>query len=65
VLRTAKKAMNTKEITAAAKEAKLWLPNGKTPSATLSSALQRDINDTTKVSRFKKAGRGLFDIKTN
>ncbi len=40
---------------------KLWTsPGGKTPHATLYSALLREINTKGKESRFKKVDRGQF-----
>ncbi len=35
-------------------------PGGKTPEATLSAALMREINIKGQDARFKKTGRGLF-----
>ena len=35
-------------------------PGGKTPAATLSAALMREINIKGQDARFKKTGRGLF-----
>ena len=44
-----------------AKESGLWTPKGgKTPEQTLYSAIIREIKDKGDVSRFRKAGRGLF-----
>jgi hypothetical protein len=37
-------------------------PNGKTPAATLSSAIQREINTRGKEARFRKTDRGLFSL---
>ena len=39
---------------------RLWTTQGKTPVATLSSAILRDIKKNGKQSRFVKAGRGRF-----
>jgi hypothetical protein len=41
-------------------KSKLWQTNGKTPAATLSSALHREINEKGKDSRFTKTERGHF-----
>ena len=42
---------------------KLWTsPAGKTPHATLYSAISREITKQGKESRFKKAGRGTFTL---
>jgi len=41
----------------------LWsTPNGKTPSATLYSAILREINRKGKEARFRKTERGLFAV---
>lgn len=40
----------------------LWSTTGKTPAATLHSALLREITDKGKQSRFTKVGRGLFAL---
>lgn len=42
---------------------KLWETSGKTPGQTISAAVQREIRDKGKESRFKKVGRGLFAAK--
>jgi hypothetical protein len=45
--------------------AKLWIsPGGKTPSATLSSAIAREIAAKGTASRFRKAGPGRFASNT-
>jgi hypothetical protein len=45
--------------------AKLWIsPGGKTPSATLSSAIAREIAVKGTASRFRKAGPGRFASNT-
>jgi hypothetical protein len=42
---------------------KLWTsPGGKTPSATLYSAILREINVKGKDARFKKTERGKFTL---
>ncbi len=38
-------------------------PGGKTPAATLSAAMTREINTKGKIARFKKVDRGLFAAK--
>ena len=44
--------------------AKLWIsPGGQTPSATLYSAILREINTKGKDSRFNKTERGKFAAK--
>ncbi len=39
-------------------------PGGKTPAATLSAAIMREINTKGKDARFKKTDRGLFAANT-
>ncbi len=39
-------------------------PGGKTPEATLSAAIAREINTKGQDARFKKTGRGLFAANT-
>jgi len=38
----------------------LWTTGGKTPASTIGAALTRDIQAKKSLSRFRKAGRGLF-----
>lgn len=42
--------------------AKIWQTKGKTPAATLSSALLREITTKGKESRFRKVERGQFAL---
>jgi len=61
VLTTAKAPMNCQELIEAMAKKKLWTsPGGKTPHATLYSAIMREISVKGKESRFKKAERGKF-----
>lgn len=61
VLENAKSPMNTKEIIDAMAAKGLWKsPGGKTPHATLNSAILREINAKGKEARFKKTERGKF-----
>jgi len=61
VLATAEKPMNAKELIEAMAKKKLWTsPGGKTPWATLYSAITREIAKKGKDARFKKAERGKF-----
>jgi hypothetical protein len=53
-------AMNVKEITAVAFTKGYWKPAGRTPSATLSAALMREIAKKGEKSRFCKCERGKF-----
>ncbi len=61
VLATAKEPMNCKELIEALAAKKLWTsPGGKTPHATLYSAILREIQTKGKDARFKNAERGKF-----
>ena len=61
VLADTKQAMNAKELIEAMAAKKLWTsPGGKTPWATLYSALSREISTKGNDSRFKKTERGKF-----
>lgn len=61
VLASAKSAMTTKEMVDAMAAKKLWSsPGGKTPHATLYSAILREIGTKGKDARFKKTERGKF-----
>lgn len=64
VLGSADQAMTTKEMIDTMGKKGLWSsPNGKTPAATLYSAILREINTKGKESRFKKTERGKFAAK--
>ena len=61
VLATAKEPMNCKELIEAMAAKKLWTsPGGKTPHATLYSAILREISTKGKDARFNKTERGKF-----
>ena len=61
VLATAKEPMNCKELIEAMAAKKLWTsPGGKTPHATLYSAILREISTKGKDARLKKTERGKF-----
>lgn len=61
ILERNQKAMGSKELTEMMIEKGLWKKGkGKTPEATLNSAIIREIRDKGKESRFKKVGPGLF-----
>jgi hypothetical protein len=61
VLEQAKEPMNCKEMIEAMATKGLWSsPGGKTPHATLYSAILREINEKGKGARFKKTERGKF-----
>ncbi len=58
------KPMNCKELVAQMLTRKLWSTKGKTPAATIGAALARDISAKKERSRFRKAGPGLFALRT-
>ncbi len=62
VLAEGKKPMQCKQMVEKMLAAKLWSTSGKTPAATLSSALQREITTKGKDSRFRKIERGQFSL---
>ena len=63
VLAEAKEPMNAKQLIEAMATKGLWTtPGGKTPHATLYSAILREIQVKGKDSRFVKADRGTFKI---
>jgi hypothetical protein len=64
VLADAGTPMTCQELVAAMAEKKLWRsPGGKTPHATLYSAILREITTKGKDARFKKTERGKFAAK--
>ena len=64
VLAKAGKPMRSREMIAAMAKQGLWSsPKGKTPHATLYSAILREITTKGKKARFTKADRGLFGFK--
>jgi hypothetical protein len=64
VLAKSKEAMNCKEMIDAMAKQALWTsPGGKTPHATLYSAILREINDKGADARFVKTDRGQFTIR--
>ncbi|MCZ6835782.1 MAG: winged helix-turn-helix domain-containing protein [Planctomycetota bacterium] len=60
VLAEAGKPLDCLDIMEAIIKKRLWGSLGKTPHATLSAAMSREITKKGKDSRFVKAGRGLF-----
>ena len=61
VLAAAGEPMNTRQMIEAMAAKKLWTsPGGKTPHATLYSAILREINEKGKDARFMKTERGQF-----
>ena len=65
VLSEAKEPMNCQELIKAMADKGYWAsPGGKTPWATLYSALTREIATKGKDARFKKTERGKFAANT-
>ncbi len=65
VLGDSKEPMNTKQIVEAMAAKALWTsPGGKTPAATLYSAIVREIKAKGADARFKKAGPGNFAMNS-
>ena len=62
ILSESERPLNAGAITKAAMEQGLWTPDGLTPAATLSGALQADVKKGDKA-RFVKAGAGLYTIR--
>jgi hypothetical protein len=61
ILASATEPMSCKELIEAMTQKGLWTsPGGKTPQATLSAALGKEIVTKGKESRFKKTGPGRF-----
>lgn len=61
VLAESDKPMRCQELIEAMQKRDLWeSPKGKTPQATLSAAILREITTKSSDSRFKKVERGLF-----
>lgn len=60
VLKESGEPMRTKAIVNATFEKGYWRSDGKTPWATIYSAMIREINEKGNESRFKKTDRGLF-----
>jgi hypothetical protein len=64
VLKEAGQPMNCQEMIAAMASKGYWTsPGGKTPSATLYSAILRETQTKGDASRFVKAARGKFAAK--
>lgn len=64
VLAEAGEPMRVREIVEQMAAKGYWKsPGGKTPPATISAALQRQIQAKGKDARFKKSGRGLFELQ--
>lgn len=63
ILADAGEPLNCKTIVERALEKGLWKTGGKTPAATVYSAILREIARKGDGARFKKADRGLFALK--
>jgi len=65
VLGESKEPLNAKEMVEAMSAKKYWTsPGGKTPHATLYSAILREIQKKGDDARFRKAERGRFILST-
>ena len=63
VLKAEGRPMRTKEMIDSMAAKELWTsPGGKTPEATLYSAITREIGKKGAAARFRKVGRGEFAI---
>ena len=64
VMKEVDEPMNTKRMVELVGECNLWEPSrgGKTPHATLYSAILREIRDKDDNSRFEKVERGKFTL---
>lgn len=62
VLKDAKGPLTTKEMVERMLARNLWKTGGKTPAATIYSAILREINTKGKDARFRKASRGEFEL---
>ena len=62
VLAEAGEPLNCQTIVERAFEASYWQSDGKTPHATIYSAILREIQAKGDEARFRKAGRGLFEL---
>ena len=64
VLKDAKAPITTKEMVEQMLAKGLWTTGGKTPAATIYSAILREINTKGADARFRKADRGKFGLAT-
>ena len=62
VLGESKDPMNCAAMVKLMLEKKLWTTKGKTPAATLYSAILREVQTKGAAARFKKAGKGTFTL---
>jgi hypothetical protein len=63
VLKAKGEAMNCGAMVAVMLEKGMWKTGGKTPAATLYSAILREITTKGSEARFKKTDRGHFTLK--
>jgi hypothetical protein len=63
ILAKGKKPMNCQTIVARVLATGRWQPKGKTPAATLYSAIIREIANKGDAARFRKVDRGMFVFK--
>ncbi len=63
ILRKASRPMSVQEIVGKIRAKRLWRSEGKTPTATLSSSILREIQDKGDDARFIKVGPGRFALK--
>lgn len=62
VLEEAGEPLSCKAIVARAFEKGYWASDGKTPAATIYAAILREIANKGDEARFRKAGRGKFEL---
>ncbi len=62
ILAKSKDPMSCPEMVEAVLKAGSWKSGGKTPAATLSAAIHREIKEKGKEARFAKAERGRFRL---
>jgi hypothetical protein len=62
ILKDAKEPLTCKEIVRRMFERKIWETSGRTPGATLSASMQREIAKRGAQTRFRKAERGLYAL---
>ena len=65
VLKDANGPLHYREITERMLARKLWITEGKTPWATVSSRLATDTNVLGSASRFVRTGAGMFALSTS
>ena len=62
VLKDVGEPMNVKDLVAIMLNKGMWQTGGKTPAATIYSAMLREIDNKPGEARFAKTGRGLFAL---